>query len=89
MGDSGKMVARQENLSIHTSCYSLGHLEVRIGQRQQRVSTGGWANALSSPSDPGAPDSSVFPSAIQIRGLGCWKMEVQDVLFSSYQWASS
>lgn len=69
MGDSGKMVARQENLSIHTSCYSLGHLEVRIGQRQQRVSTGGWANALSSPSDPGAPDSSVFPSAIQIRGV--------------------
>lgn len=69
MGDSGKLVARQENLSIHRSYYSLGHLEVRIEHRRQRVSTGGWANALPSPSDPGAPDSSVFPSAIQVRGF--------------------
>lgn len=69
MGDSGKMVARQENLSIHSSCYSLEHLEVRFEHRRQRVSTGGWANALSSPSDPGAPNSPVFPSAIQVRGF--------------------
>lgn len=69
MGDSGKMVARQENLSINSSYYSLGHLEVRTGHRQQRVSTGGWANALSSPSVPGAPDSPVFPSATQVRGF--------------------